>query len=164
VQGIPEMASKPYHIPFDGVYWFWRPPGDHPPESAVVKQGSPAKLIFRSTDGTPLWMEAHQNLVSDIPIECCSAIEVAIENADAHPDSIAVELLVSNTKLAGKPSESLGVLALTSSGGQRLKFKIPRRMKMRSFDELTIRFRMKFWRRSQSASIAIQGFALLPKA
>ena len=66
-RGIPGATNRPFQIPFDGVYWFWRPPAEHPPESAVVKEGSPAKLIFRSTDGSPLWMEAHQNIGSDTP-------------------------------------------------------------------------------------------------
>jgi hypothetical protein len=163
VQEISNAPSKTYRIPFDGVYWFWRAPAEQPPESAVVQQGNPSKLIFRSTDGSQLEMEAHQHLGSDISLACCSAIEIVIENADAHPESIGVELAISNTKLAGKPSQSLGVLPLTSSAGQTLKFKIPQRTKMQSFDELTVRFLMNWWRGNQSASIAIQSFALVPR-
>jgi len=86
-----------------------------------------------------------------------------IENADAHPESIGVELAISNSRLAGKPSQSLGILPLTSQAGQILKFRIPSRTKLQIFDELTVRFRMNWWRGSQSASIAIQSFALVPR-
>jgi hypothetical protein len=163
VQEISNAPSKTYRIPFDGVYWFWRAPAPRPPDSAVVQQGNPSKFIFRSTDGSQLEMEAHQHLGSEVSLGCCSAIEIVIENADAHPESIGVELAISNTKLAGKPSQSLGVLPLTSSAGQTLKFRIPLQTKLQSFDELTVRFRMNWWRGSQSASVAIQSFALVPR-
>ena len=163
LQEISNAPSKTYRIPFDGVYWFWRAPAQGPPDTAVVQQGNPSKLIFRSTDGSQLEMEAHQHLGSEVSLGCCSAIEIVIENADAHPESIGVELAISNSRLAGKPSQSLGILPLTSQAGQILKFRIPSRTKLQIFDELTVRFRMNWWRGSQSASIAIQSFALVPR-
>jgi hypothetical protein len=107
-------------------------------------------------------MEARQNLGSDIALECCSGIGVMIENADAHPDSIGVEMMVRNTKLPGKPSQSLGIQPLMAPAEQTLSFKIPPPTKMQSFDELTIR--MKWWRGDKSPNIAIQGFVLTPRS
>lgn len=162
--GTGGPSRKPFRIPFDGVYWFWRAPEAHPPESAVVKQGSPAKLIFRSTDGTQLSMEAHQSLGSDIALECCSAVEVEIENADEHPESIGLELTLNNRKLAGRPSQSLGTSPLSDLAQQTLVFKIPARLAIQSFDEMTVRFQMNWWRGDKSANIAIRGFVLVPKS
>jgi hypothetical protein len=162
-RGIMGSPSKPFLIPFEGVYWFWKFPGDRPPETAVVKQGSPAKLIFHSTDGTSLFMEAHQVLATAIDLQCCSAIEIRLENADSRPNSIEVELLIRNTRLRGRPFQPLGVHQLTGSRTQTLAYKIPRATKMQAFDELTVRVHTQFWRRDQSANIAIQDFALIPR-
>ncbi|HEX4484843.1 MAG TPA: hypothetical protein VH088_01160 [Terriglobales bacterium] len=163
-QGMMGSPSKPFVIPFDGVYWFWRFPEGHPPETAVVKQGSPAKLIFHSTDGTALLMEAHQNLATGIDLQCCSAIELNVESADSRPDSIKVELLVSNTKLQGKPSQSLGVRQLSASTYQTLPYKIPHGIRLQSFDELTVRVHTQLWRGDKSANLAIRNFALIPRS
>jgi hypothetical protein len=157
-----------FTIPFDGVYWFWRPPADHPPESAVIKHGSPARLTFRSTDGAPLWMEARQNLGSQINIQCCGAIEVEVENADSHPETVAIELTLRSTSAPGGPSESLGmqqllVRAPTTAAKvieQTLTFRVPSHLKIRSFDELTVRFRLKWWRGDKSA---VSRFVLVPR-
>jgi len=157
-------------IPFDGVYWFWRSPDDQPPKSAVFRYGSPAALTFRSTDGSPLWMEAHQNLGTLISLDCCSAIEVVLENAEKQAGTVAVELTLSNTTLTDKPAVSLGIQEATLPAGvkpgpdtaQTLTFRIPREAKIRRFDELTITYRLKWWRANRSANIAIARFRLVP--
>ena len=46
---------------------------------------------------------------------------------------------------------------------QMLAFKIPPTIKMQSFDELTIRVRMKWWRGDKSANVAIRSFVLKPR-
>ena len=169
--GFPSSPSRQFTIPFNGVYWFWRPPADHPPESAVVKHGSPAKLTFRSTDGAPLWMEARQNLGSQIDLHCCGAIEVEVENADSRPETVAIELTLRSTSAPGEPYESLGMQQLLVRAPtpdvpvieQTLSFRVPNHIKLRTFDELTIRFRLKWWRGDQSAKIAISRFVLVPR-
>ena len=170
-EGFPASPSRQFSIPFDGVYWFWRPPADHPPESAVIKHGSPAKLTFRSTDGAPLWMEARQDLGSQINLQCCGAVEVEVENADSRPETVAIELMLRSTTAPGEPSESLGMQQLLVRAPtpelpvieQTLTFRVPNHLKIRGFDELTIRFRLKWWRGDQSAKIAISRFVLVPR-
>jgi len=157
-------------IPFNGVYWFWRPPSDRPPASAVLRYGSPAALTFRSTDDAPLWMEAHQNLGTMINLDCCAAIEMVVESADADPANVSVELILSNTVQAGKPAVSLGsreisgpaVLTSAQAVPQTLTFRIPPDTKLRQFDELAVRFRMKWWRGNRSANVAIDRFRMVP--
>ena len=167
VPGFGSSRSE-VSIPFDGVYWFWRPPTDRPPTTSVRKYGSPASLTFRSTDGSPLWMEAHQNLGSVINLDCCAGIDLLIENADSDPRTVTVELVLRNTLLPGKPSQSLGLQEVSvpeekRSGPepQTLSFHVPGQARVRSFDELTVRFRLKWWRGDKSANIAIRGFRLV---
>ena len=138
--GYPTHTA-PDSIPFNGVYWFWRPPSDRPPASAVLRYGSPAALTFRSTDDAPLWMEAHQNLGTMISVDCCAAIEMVVESADADPANVSVELILSNTAQAGKPAVSLGareisgpaVMTSARAVPQTLTFRIPGDTKLRQF-------------------------------
>jgi hypothetical protein len=163
--------SDSLSIPFYGVYWFWRPPADRPPSSSALRHGSPAVQTFRSVDGAPLWMEARQNLGAAVSLEPYSAIEVVIDNADAFPGTVAMELQLRNTALPGKPSASLGLQEVSVPAGmpretpavQTLSFRVPRQIKIGSFDEMTVRFRLKWWRGDKSAKIAIDRFRLVPK-
>jgi hypothetical protein len=169
--GFGSARSDPLSIPFDGVYWFWRPPADRPPPTSVLRHGSPAVQTFRSLDGAPLWMEARQNLGAAVGLGSYSAIEIVIDNADAFPGTVAMELQVRNTMLPGKPSESLGLREVSVPAGmnrgvpavQTLSFRVPSQIKIDSFDELTVRYRLKWWRGDKSAKIAIDRFRLVPK-
>ena len=163
-------SSDPLIIPFYGVYWFWRPPGLDPPSTSVLRRGSPAAHTFRSNDGSPLWMEAKQNLAFAIDLRHCGAIDVIIDNADSIPRSVALELQLRDSALPGQPFESLGVKEVVATGEkptkpvpQTLRFRVPAQTTIPRFDELTVRFRLQWWRGSQSANIAINRFRLIPR-
>lgn len=164
-------TSDPLVIPFYGVYWFWRPPAVRPPSTSVLRRGSPAAHTFRSNDGSPLWMEARQNLAVAIDLSHCGAIEVVIENADSIPRSVAMELQVRDTAVPGQPSESLGMQEVAITAGEKhskplaqtLRFRVPSQTAIARFDELTVRFRLQWWRGSRSANIAINRFRLVPR-
>jgi hypothetical protein len=159
-------------IPFNGVYWLWRFPEDGLPASAVRKYGNPDAMGFRSTDGSSLWMEAHQNLGTAITLKCCMAIQVVIENADLQPGTVAMELLLRNNTVAGKPYASLGArnvsartdgkAAAPAPLSQTLTYHIPDQVKLGKFDEVKVVFRLEWKRRDQSAKIAINRFVLVP--
>ena len=116
-------------------------------------------------------MEARQNLGSQINLQCCGAIEVEVENADSRPETVAIELTLRSTSAPGEPYESLGMQHLLVRAPtpdvpvieQTLSFRVPNHIKLRTFDELTIRFRLKWWRGDQSAKIAISRFVLVPR-
>lgn len=164
-------SDKPYVIPFDGVYWVWRPPNVHPPTTAILKYGSPTELGFRSTDLSPLWMEAHQELGTHVKLTCCTAIEVVIENADLLPQTIKMELVADNAESPGGAVQSLGILPIPDTGlkipeppvEQRLMFSVPSHTNIQNFDELIVRFRLGLWRNSKSAKIAVKQFVLIPR-
>ncbi len=170
VMGFGMTHADPFNIPFNGVYWLWRPPDEHPPATAVLQYGNPAAMSFHSTDGSSLWMEAHQNLGNAINLDCCNAIQVVIDSAEARPDSVTVELMLQNTSVTGKPSVSLGFQDITkrvamkqdTPVSQALTFRIPGEIKLNKFDELKVGFRLKWWREDRSAKIAINRFVLIP--
>jgi hypothetical protein len=168
--GFGMTHVDPFNIPFNGVYWLWQPPDEHPPATAVLQYGNPAAMSFHSTDGSSLWMEAHQNLGNAISLDCCNAIQVVIDSAEARPDSVTVELMLQNTSVTGKPSVSLGFQDITkrmamkqdTPVSQTLTFRIPGEIKLNKFDELKVGFRLKWWREDRSAKIAINRFVLVP--
>lgn len=163
--------SDPFSIPFDGVYWFWHGPSEQPPLNSVVLHGSPSAHFFRSTDGDLMSMEARQNLGFAVDPRRYSAIEVEIQNADPFPGSVSLVLKIRNTAIAGMPSQNLGlekvpVPASASEDGashQRLRFHIPSRLAMGSFDELTVSYFLKGGRSNRSARIAIERFRFVPR-
>ena len=84
--------KTPLTIPFYGAYWFFRSPFHQPPFGSLVVHGSPAVRQFLSNDGSPLWEEAHQNLLTSFDLTCCRGIEVDVTNADRQPELVDMEL------------------------------------------------------------------------
>jgi len=163
--------NKPMIIPFDGVYWYFRQPDQHPRADAPIVRGDPTKKTIRSTDTRPLSMEAHQHLVTPIKMSCCRAIHLAIQNADNRPGAIFVEILLKNT--TSKATQSLGDLVIPSSEDQNisltrppinetLSFPFPTRNRARQFDEITVVIKPARERALAGAHIAIQHFKLIP--
>lgn len=162
--------TDPLSIPFNGVYWFWRGPSDRPPSNSVVLHGSPSAQFFRSTDGDGMSMEAKQNLGFAVDPRRYAAIEIDIQNADPFPNSVSILLKVRNTTVPGKPIQSIGmenVITPPSTGAraatQTLRFPLPSKLGMGSFDELTVGYYLKGARSNRSARIAIERFRLVPR-
>ena len=166
--------ANPLVIPFNGVYWFFKAPDLHPPVTSRQAQGSPDALDIHSTDRRPLSMEAHENLGSMIDLDCCSRIQISIRNADRYPETVSMELILVNSSLSEKPSESLGTITVKSTpswslrGGQSLvhetlNFSIPPHHSLRRFDEMKIVFRLDAFRADDGAKIAIDHFVLIPR-
>lgn len=167
-------SADPLVIPFGGAYWFFKAPDVHPPQTSRQAQGSPDALNIRSTDRRPLSMEAHDNLGSMIDLDCCSRIQISIRNADRYPDTVSMELVLINTALRGKPSQSLGTLTVKSTrpwrlyeerrpANETLNFAIPARTSIRRFDELMVVFRLDASRPDAGPKIAIDRFVLVPR-
>ncbi|HEV1286136.1 MAG TPA: hypothetical protein VNU44_12515 [Bryobacteraceae bacterium] len=168
VPPIPFMGRDPFRshkdpigIPFYGVYWFFQFPDKGPNEDAYRAKGTPDKVTFRSADRMPLKMEAHQNLGRLIDVSSCSRIDVAIRNDDAFTGSLALELILVNTTLDGRPSQTLGGAPVNEQKVQTLSFKIPPSPMIQQFDELTIRFPRANYRATKSAKVAIERFFLV---
>ena len=166
--------TDPITIPFFGAYWYFRSSDKGLPANAVETRGNPAFLTFKTTDFSPISMEARQNFGSVINLSCCQAIEVVIANGDRRPDTVQMELILSNTTLPGRPHQSLGLLPVKStergtSGDDRrpvseaLRFQFPEQAAMGGFDEVIVRFHLYFLRDEWSAKIAIEKFRIIPR-
>ena len=158
----PEMATvKPFRIPFSGVYWMYRPPFDRPPRNSHVQQGTPLTLSFRTTDHAPMSMEAYQKLDRAIDIRCCRAIQVAISNTDPYPGTVALELVVIDSRSAGQPRLSLGTVPVSSQ--PRLDFGIPLIAPLSQFDVIEVIYHRDPVRLERSARVSTEAFVLLPR-
>ena len=170
IGGAGTAHTEPLSIPFNGVYWYWSFPEEKLPATAVRKRGAPDQMSFRSTDGASLWMEAHQNLATAIALKCCRAIQVVIDNADAQPKAIGMELLLRNNAVTGKPFLSLGTQKVSPRApanadapiAQTVTYDIPSEMKVGKFDEVKVVFHLEWRRRDKSAKVAINRFILIP--
>jgi hypothetical protein len=131
-------------------------------------------LNIHSTDRRPLSMEAHDNLGSLIDLNCCSKIQIAIRNADPYSETISLELILIDSSLPGKPSQSLGRVTVKSkrtrnlyeeesSTRETLNFVIPANPAIRRFDEVKIVFRLDAFRADDGAKIAIDHLVLVPR-
>jgi hypothetical protein len=167
-------TTDPVSIPFYGLYWVFKTSDRTLPPGAVEICGDPTSMSFKTTDFTPISMEARQNFGSLIQLSCCSAIDLVISNGDHRPGTVRVELILTNTTLPGQPSQSIGVLPLNSSlhwipsddrppVTEVLNFRLPGRLAIQSFDEATIRFEMQSPRERWSAKIAVEKFRLIPR-
>ena len=168
-----KRKADPLSIPFYGAYWFFRASDKTLPVNAVESRGDPALTTFKTTDFTPMSMEARQSFGSLIDLSCCRAIELVISNGDRRPGTVAVELILTNTKLPGQPRQSLGISPVNSTlrwlpGDNRppveevLSFRLPTQSEIQRFDQAIIRFELRSPREEWSAKIAIKKFRLIP--
>ena len=167
--------TKPFSVPFDGVYWFLRSDTGPPPENAFVTRGSPVDRTFRTTArSVPLSMSARQNFGALIDVSCCDRIQIEIRNADAYPNTISLELTLVNTMLPGEPSQSLGRALVRSTARltrnkeiiparETLTFFISKDTPLQAFDEAAVSFGRDWKRRNQSVKVAIDRFVLIPR-
>jgi hypothetical protein len=134
--------------------------------------GNPAELRFRSTDETPLIMEAHQKLGGDVELECCERIEVVMRDADTHPGTVALEVILSESEL-WTGSLSLGRITIAAVqpfghlgkrlGKRTMSFPVPHRPSLPAFNEVTIRFHLASSRSTFSPKMAIEELVMIPR-
>jgi hypothetical protein len=106
-------------------------------------------------------MEAYQKLARGIDTKCRRAIQIAISNTDPYPGTVALELIVIDSRSAGQPMLSLGTVPVTSQ--PRLDFGIPVRAPLSQFDVIKVIYHRDRLRSERSARIPIEAFLLLPR-
>lgn len=160
-------------IRFDGAYHYFevRPPtGTH---GVLTQRGNSLKANVHSADNLPLTMEARQRLGNRVSGGCCSAMELALTNADIRLGSIGVEMVLRDIGANGAVQElSLGTVPLKSSLGEHISLNRPPvqetlRFPMRNtagmrFNEIDVRFHLAPQRNRAGAKVAIREFALVP--
>lgn len=105
-------TTDPVSFPFYGLF---KTSDRTLPPGAVEIRGDPTSMSFKTTDFTPISMEARQSLGSLIQLSCGSAIDLVISNGDRRPGTVRVELVLTNTTPPGQPSQSIGILPVNSS-------------------------------------------------
>ena len=100
--------------------------------------------------------------------------QAAIRNAGRYPETVSLELILTNLILPGKPSQSLGSIMVKSTRPWQLYgvrppvaetfvFKVPANSAIRRFDEGTIVFRLDTVRAELGAKIAIERLVPVPR-
>jgi len=171
--GLATVETRPMSIPFSGEYWMFRWPFARPPSTSFFQRGTPAALSFKTTDHRPLQMEARHKLDQPIALSCCRMIQIAVQNADRYPHTIALELVLIDNELPGQPSVNLGREIVASEPDlskepvrpalETLSFAVPEVARIQSFNELQIVFYRDRRRMDQSAKVAIDRFILIPR-
>lgn len=168
------LDRKPVTIPFDGPYWYFKPPAKSPGRTAHVTHGDPAKVYIRSNDWLPLLMEAHQTLGNSVDLACCRELDIDIRNGDNHPGEIHLGLVLSDGTSPGKLSLPLAPQTVISTEeahfyqkaagvNEMLRFPIPSRARIHKFNEITVVFFPSEDRSQEGARIAIEDFVLIPR-
>lgn len=164
----PELEA----IPFSGEYWIYKPPYRRPPRDSMVREGNARELSYFTSDHRPLRMEAHQRLEHPLSVACCSAIRVAISNADRYSGTVSLELIL----VGGGGRQSLGTHEVRShaaralrgqptvAAGEFLDFAVPSSGAVKEFSEIEVVFHRAAVREDRSAQVAIERFLLIPPA
>jgi hypothetical protein len=171
--------TKPLEIPFDGAYWYFESPDQDPGPSPHTAHGLPtdARINMASAAGGPLRMQAVQRLVHPIPYNCCSALQVAVTDADPAAGAIQVGIVLTDTASPKETSVSLGYqtvpgtesMTFGTQGGRgsnsltrSVRFPLPPARRMRKFNRITVTI-VPTTDPSRGAKAAVRGFTLQPK-
>ncbi|MFN7931860.1 MAG: hypothetical protein U0R19_00960 [Bryobacteraceae bacterium] len=155
------LQRSPDLIPFTGEYWFYHSPLSRPPRNSLIRKGSPLTYVFTNVERRALSMVATQQLQQELDTSCCARIDLVVQNADTEPDKIWIELILIHAVPGSRALRwSLGSQALT---GSALRFDLPATAPFPMFDEIRVVFHLSGTRRYRSASVAIEGFALIPR-
>ena len=172
----PDAASghkaTPWVIPFDGPYWYFKFPGESPGPLARNAHGDPLKVNVRSTDRSPLLMEAHQYLPTPVDLSCCRELQVVFRN-DASLGVSQVGILLTNSHAKSKSSQSLGIRPITSVNPGQLPqspspieetvtFPIPRPATIKQFDQITVALLPRSPYATAGRKVAIEKFIMVP--
>jgi hypothetical protein len=171
---LPVGTKVPLVIRFNGPYWYWQPPLQSPGPSAHVATGTPIGFDIRSSNTSPLVMDAHQYLSASIPVAHCREIAVEIENRNNTSGKISLGVLLtsgapskdSTLYLGEQPilSTQPGNFAIKSAPVfETLHFAVPVRARMRKFREITVLILPDIEHTFDAPKIAIQQFQLSPR-
>lgn len=171
---ISAILAKPLVIRFNGAYWYFQPPADHPGPHAHVTHGDPLAADIHSTSPISLTMEAHQMLASSLQLHSCSAVQVEIQNRDNRPGPLSLAMVLTDTAARGKPSLPLAAQPIlstqpgrfnvkSSSVAETLRFAIPAHAPLKKFDEITLIVIADRAHFDMGSRIAIRQFELEPR-
>lgn len=157
-------SAPPPTIPFSGVYWVLASPHSRPTASAKVFHDSPVSYNFTAGLHGFLTMQAHQQLPSPLDPSCCAALELTILNEDPLPHTVALEVVLTTSEMRRAPWQSLGLQAVLIPGQSVLRYPIPARPQIATFDRIIVDYHLLGKRFKRSANVEIVGFAFVPRS
>jgi hypothetical protein len=163
-------VAKPWIIPFDGPYWYFKSAGDSPGPNARTTRGDPLKVNVRSTDRGPLLMEAHQHLSDPMDLSCCREMQIVFKN-DVSLGALAVGLSLTDSQR--KLSQTLGIKYVASSPAdprpgntspveETLIFPFPKRGIIKRFDAITVILLPDAKHLTAGRKVAVERFVIIP--
>lgn len=164
--------AKPWVIPFNGPYWYFKFAGESPGPLARNAHGDPLKVNVRSTDSSPLLMEAHQYLVTPVDLSCCREIQLVFRN-DLSLGAAQVGILLTDSHAKSRSSQSLGIkpIALYTADPTResaspieetVSFLIPRHGTIKQFDQITVVLLPRNQHAIAGRKVAVEEFIMMP--
>lgn len=166
-------SKRPLVIRFDGDYRYVQDPNQPPGPHAHKSHASPLQVNIRSNNGIGIFMDAHQELASSIPVSRCSQILVEVDNEDNGDGIIFLGLLLKDTS-GHKESLYLGQQLIPSTSPanfmikfapvtETLRFEIPSSARLQKFDDITVLVLPDIEHQFVAPKIAIRQFELLPR-
>ncbi len=166
--------KHPLVVRFDGAYWYLQPPEQEPGPHAHEAHGTPLAVGIHSSNALPLVMQARQKLGAQVRLARCREIDVEVMNRDNRPGTIALGLVLRNSKLTGGNSLPLGEQTIASTEPahfarktapvvETLRFAVPPKAKIRSFNEITVLLIPDAGHEKVGPQIAVRQFQLTPR-
>ena len=164
-------SKRPLVIRFDGDYRYVQNPNQPPGPHAHKSHASPLQVNIHSNNGVGVFMDAHQELASPIPISRCREIQVEVANEDNRQGMIFLGLLIKDSS-SHKDAYFLGQQLIASTSpinfmikmapvSESLRFKIPAGASLNKFDEITVLILPDIEHQFVAPKIAIRQFELL---
>ncbi|MEO6815365.1 MAG: hypothetical protein ABI177_01585 [Edaphobacter sp.] len=164
--------TKPWVIPFDGPYWYFKFPGESPGPLARNAHGDPLKVNVRSTDSSPLLMEAHQYLPAPVDLSCCRELQIVFRN-DASLGASEVGIQLTDSHAKSKSTQSLGIKPIASDSSSQppqnaspieetVTFPIPKSATIKQFDQITVALLPRYPYRTAGRKVEIERFIMIP--
>lgn len=169
----PGHKAKPWIIPFDGPYWYFKILGDSPGSMARTAHGDPLKVNVRSTDSSPLLMEAHQYLPAPVDLSCCRELQVVFSN-DASLGASQVGISLTDSHAKAKTPQSLGIKSIPLDPSdppakasatpveKTVNFPIPKPGTIKQFDQITVVLLPHHQFSTAGRKVAIEKFIMIP--
>ncbi len=134
-------------------------------------RSDPRVATVQSTNARPVVMEAHQRIGPPLPLSCCRAVEMTVENAEIGKGPVLLEVSLRDSAEGSIRPLSPGQEVVPSSlrgstpsrGEEVLTFRFPQGTIGGSFNEITVAIRSEGRRDRAGAHLAIRSFKLIPR-
>ena len=166
--------KRPFIIRFDGPYTYVQPPDKQPGPNAHQVHGTPLDANIHSSNALPVVMQAHQNLLTSVPVAQCRQIDVQIENRDNLAGRVSLALLLTNDNSVHGRTIYVGQQPIASTDPQHftlktepavetLHFVVPVSSPGQKFTGITVMLLPDVEHKFIAPRIALEQFEILPR-